>query len=251
MLTDDLGTLDLREPAQKCSPCLRTPVHHVSGLDTSSFERDEPHPRPGPPRPHQTCTNPELRPHPPFSYSFLPRTTKPAPRPRHTNNGDFSGHQHSFSEHELSKSPASITDPTPRPLSPNPPHRPSPHPPLPHSRPHGVLTRSAPFLASAAPPPNAVSLEPLSYAFLQRTTRPPRRPPQPGPAAAGVQAPSPLSRRVALHPTRGGRDASEIARPPSAGVARKATDSRRKAASTRSDRPWTDTQPPRPPRAGP
>ena len=35
-LTDDLRTLDPREPAQECSPCLRTPVHHVSGLDTST-----------------------------------------------------------------------------------------------------------------------------------------------------------------------------------------------------------------------
>ena len=91
----------------------------------------------------------------------------------------------------------------------------------------------------------------MSYSFFQRTTKPACRPPRPGPAAAGVEAPSPLSRHVELEPTRVGRDASEISRQPSTGVARKATDPRRKAASTRSHRLWTDTQPPRPPRAGP
>lgn len=145
----------------------------------------------------------------------------------------------------------------------HPPHHPShPHPPSsprlrlrtrrtpqppplrPHSRPLSIFTKPAPA-------PNSASLLPLPYSLFPRTTKPPRRPPRPGPAAAGVEAPSPLSRRVDLEPTRVGRDASEIARQPSPGVARKATDPRRKVASTRSHRLGTDTQPPRPRRAGP
>ena len=33
-LTDQLATVDLRKPAQVCKPCPRTPVNHLSGLDT-------------------------------------------------------------------------------------------------------------------------------------------------------------------------------------------------------------------------